>query len=99
MEATLLGELYSLKKLFASKRIEADLDLIRLIFACFVFSAYFIYSLCSRIFTSIRFKTLTSKRMNTLFASVYAFRSDYSILSELTSYSFLFADFIWNYSL
>jgi hypothetical protein len=39
-----------LKNLFASKRIEANLYLIRLIFACFIFFAYLIYSLHSLIF-------------------------------------------------
>ncbi len=39
-----------LKNLFASKRIEANLDLIRLIFACFIFFATLIYSLRSLIF-------------------------------------------------
>jgi hypothetical protein len=39
-----------LKILFASKRIEANLDLIRLIFACFIFFVYLIFSLNSLIF-------------------------------------------------
>jgi hypothetical protein len=39
-----------LKNLFASKRIEANLDLIRLIFACFIFFAYLTYSLHLLIF-------------------------------------------------
>jgi hypothetical protein len=39
-----------LKNLFASKRIEANLDLIRLIFACFMYFANLIYSLYSLIF-------------------------------------------------
>jgi hypothetical protein len=42
---------------FASKKFEADLDLIRLIFACFVFFAYLMYSLTS--FCAI----LTNKEM------------------------------------
>jgi hypothetical protein len=39
-----------LKNLFALKRIEANLDLIPLIFACFIFFANLIYSLHSLIF-------------------------------------------------
>ncbi len=39
-----------LQNLFASKRIETHLDLIGLIFGCFVFFAYLIYSIHSLIF-------------------------------------------------
>jgi hypothetical protein len=51
-----------LKKLFASKRIDANLDLIRLIFACFLFFAYLIYPLHS--LTNIRFNSLRNMHLD-----------------------------------